>query len=70
MFVVYDKRTNKKEFIYGVEKNRSGYAEFLIRKDGMWRWISAKYYLTLQEYQELDDFEESSRLKPLQNKGL
>lgn len=62
LYFLYDKRTNKKVAIYGVQKNGSGYADFLIRKDNEWRWVSAKHYITLQEHQELDDLEKSSQL--------
>lgn len=55
MQVFYDKRTNKKVFIYGVEKNKEGHADFLIRRNGQWAWESAKNYLPVSEWVELQD---------------
>lgn len=53
MFAVYDKRDSKKYMVYSTQKNKNGYVDFLIRKNEQWLWQSAKYYMTLQEYQEV-----------------
>lgn len=62
MFVLYDKRTGLKSFIYGVNKNKDGYADFLIRNNGRWCWENAKHYIPLAEYGDLVECEEDSNL--------
>lgn len=57
MITLYDKRTNLKTTIYVIESNKSGYAKFLIKRDGQWLWDSAKHYITEEEHQQIMDLE-------------
>lgn len=57
MITLYDKRTNLKTIIYKIEKNKSGYVDFLVRRNGQWWWDSAKHYITEEEHQQIMDLE-------------
>jgi hypothetical protein len=53
MFCLYNKNTLEKTAIYQISEDSAGYPKFLVRKDKEWVWMSAKHYITRDEYFEI-----------------
>lgn len=54
MTELYNKKENKKEWIYAIEDDSNGYPKFLIRRNSQWVWNSAKHYIPLEEWLEIN----------------
>lgn len=49
LMILYDKKTGRPEYIYGMQNDSHGYPLFLIKIKNQWVYRSAKHYITREE---------------------